>query len=110
MKIKGKLYRVHRLVYAYFYGYFPVEIDHINRIRDDNRIENLRETDRIHNVLNTTGVPNAITGEVGIYEDRSTKGLKKRYTFRIQGKTFRFYTIEEAKEAKSRLRKEYYGI
>jgi len=42
-KIKGKTYGVHRLIYIYHYGDIKDKyIDHINRVRDDNRIENLR--------------------------------------------------------------------
>jgi hypothetical protein len=43
IKIDGKQYREHRLVWLYHTGELPsCQIDHINRIRDDNRIENLR--------------------------------------------------------------------
>ena len=42
-EIQGKKYRLHRLVWLYVYGgYPPSQIDHINCIRDDNRIANLR--------------------------------------------------------------------
>ena len=40
--IGGSAHRVHRLVFLYHYGYIPTNIDHINGVRDDNRIENLR--------------------------------------------------------------------
>ena len=40
--IKGKFYLVHRLIFMMFYGYIPKEIDHINGMRNDNKIENLR--------------------------------------------------------------------
>lgn len=40
--IKGKFYLIHRLIFMMFHGYIPKEIDHINGIRNDNRIENLR--------------------------------------------------------------------
>jgi hypothetical protein len=43
--INRKLYRRSRLVFLYFYGYLPETIDHINRIRTDDRIENLRAAD-----------------------------------------------------------------
>ena len=105
IKIKGKQYKAHRLVYAYFHGRFPeLEIDHINRQRTDNRIENLREVDRQTNVDNTVRKINPDTGTVGIHIDR-TKGLKKKYAFYYKGKTYRFRTIEEAK----RRREELYG-
>jgi hypothetical protein len=41
--INGKRYKAHRLAWLYIYGDFPKgQIDHINGVRDDNRIENLR--------------------------------------------------------------------
>ena len=42
--INGKLIYTHRLVWLYFNKSIPKYIDHVNGIRDDNRIENLRET------------------------------------------------------------------
>lgn len=110
VKIKGKQYKAHRLIYALYYGLMPVGvIDHINGIRTDNRIENLRCVTQADNVANTVQSRNALTGEYGIYEDRSTKGLKRRYSFHFSGKTYRFKTIEEAKKAKNALWKEKYG-
>ena len=42
--INRKPFKVHRLAWLYIYGELPTyTIDHINRIRDDNRIENLRD-------------------------------------------------------------------
>jgi len=50
----GKLYRSHRLIWIYHYGDIPegLQIDHINRIRNDNRIENLRVVSQSTNNLN----------------------------------------------------------
>ena len=41
---KKKMFRVHRLVYEAFNGPIPdgLQIDHINTVRDDNRLANLR--------------------------------------------------------------------
>lgn len=42
--INGKGYYLHRLVWLYHKGTLPInEIDHINRNKSDNRIENLRD-------------------------------------------------------------------
>ena len=39
---KGKQWLLHRLIYYYHTGEWPDQIDHINRIKTDSRVENLR--------------------------------------------------------------------
>jgi len=69
MMIDGKNYLAHRLAWFYVYGEWPKnQIDHINRIKTDNRICNLRDVNnstnqhnnstRRHNTSGTTGVMN----------------------------------------------------
>jgi hypothetical protein len=56
IKIGGKLLKAHRLAWLYIYGYLPEnQIDHINRIKHDNRILNLREVSRSCNMRNKKG-------------------------------------------------------
>lgn len=96
IKVKGKQFKAHRIVWLLNYGKFPTkELDHKNRNKLDNRIENLRESDRIQQNNNKEFIPNKQTGKIGIYIDK-TKGLKKKYTTKIKKRTYRFYTIEEA--------------
>jgi hypothetical protein len=65
MKVYGKTYSVHQIVFLMNHGFIPKEIDHINGNRADNRIENLREVTRSQNQMNiglrktnTSGVKN----------------------------------------------------
>lgn len=52
--IAGKIYREHRLVWLYHCGKWPEKnLDHINGIKWDNRIENLRDCSQQQNVWNT---------------------------------------------------------
>ena len=63
IKIKQATFEVHRLVWVMHNGYIPVglQIDHINRDRLDNRIENLRlvthRQNAENNCRNMSGVP-----------------------------------------------------
>lgn len=51
--LDNKRYRAHRLAWFYVHGMWPSqEIDHINRIKHDNRIANLREATRAENNQN----------------------------------------------------------
>lgn len=53
IKVCGKVVHSHRLAWFYVFGYMPEkEIDHINRVKDDNRINNLREATRSENAKN----------------------------------------------------------
>ena len=41
-----------RVIFALVHGRFPSEIDHANRVRSDDRIDNLRECSRLENARN----------------------------------------------------------
>ena len=104
LKVKTKQFKAHRIAWLLCHGDFPrTELDHINRNRTDNRIENLRECTRQEQLLNRDIEPNKETGVVGIYIDR-TKGLKKKYAFHHKGKTYRFYSLEDARKARENVK------
>jgi HNH endonuclease len=53
VKFKNKQVKVHRLAWFLHYREWPkYQIDHINGIRDDNRIDNLRDVERKFNANN----------------------------------------------------------
>ena len=53
IRIDGKGYQAHRLIWLYVNGAWPVnEIDHVNGVRNDNRISNLREVTNSQNLQN----------------------------------------------------------
>lgn len=107
IKVKGRQFKAHRIAWLLCKGDFPVmELDHINHDRLDNRIENLREVDRQGNIDNIRIPLNKDTGVIGIYKDKTTKGLKAVYTFHFMGKSYRFRTLEEAKSEKEKLKNE----
>jgi hypothetical protein len=67
IRIDGRGYPVHRLAWLYVYGQWPSgEIDHINRIRDDNRLFNLREASISQNRWNRSKNRNNTSGLKGV--------------------------------------------
>lgn len=100
--LDGKYYLIHRIVYALHYNKLPEIIDHIDRNRSNNKIENLRESDVNYNVwnssissANTTGVKGIRKVKRGNYEAFEARVAIKSKT--IQVGTFK--TLEEAKSA-----------
>ena len=60
-------YSAHRLAWLYVHGEWPPEqIDHINRIRHDNRLANLRLATRFENAQNTSLRKNNLSGVRGV--------------------------------------------
>lgn len=66
IRLDGRLYKAHRLVWLYVHGVWPLKnIDHINRIKNDNRLENLRLADQsinMHNVDVRVGSKSGVAG------------------------------------------------
>lgn len=66
--IDQKMYRLHRVIWLWHYGYLPENsLDHINNIKDDNRVENLREVSPQCNAINSNEPRNNSSGIRGIY-------------------------------------------
>lgn len=65
--IDGKRYYAHRLAWLYKNGELPSnEIDHINGVKSDNRIDNLRLATRSQNASNRPIQSNNTSGHIGI--------------------------------------------
>ena len=82
----------HRFIYYYFNRIIPEQVDHINCIRNDNRIENLRNVTHQQNAFNTKAK--------GYYWNKREKKFQAR--IKINSKTIYlglFDTKEEAHQA-----------
>jgi hypothetical protein len=106
--INKQKYLQHRLAWFYVYGKWPKEqLDHINRIKSDNRISNLRECSPRENSYNTKG-----QNKTSKYKGVSLDNNKWKAQIRINGiKTTigRFNTEIEAAKAYDEKAKEFQG-
>ena len=80
--LKGKSYLEHRLIWLYHSGIWPKEhIDHINGIKDDNRIENLREATNQQNMFNKKSVKGSTSKYKGVSWSKVNKRWMVRYRY-----------------------------
>lgn len=70
----NKLRLAHRIVWFMYYGEWPKDqIDHINGVATDNRIENLRDVSRQDNQRNVRRKANNTSGTTGVHWHISKK-------------------------------------
>lgn len=92
IKIDKKLYLAHRLVWFYAHGRWPKEeIDHINRVKNDNRIDNLREVTHQQQQFNK--------GAKGYYWSKWAKKWMARIKLNGKMKYIGYYDTEEEASA-----------
>ena len=106
IKINGKEYYAHRLAWLYVHGEWPADqIDHINGVRSDNRIDNLRLASKKQNMENRKQQINNKSGYRGVYW-HTTSG-KWRARVKHHGKHYEsgsFDVLEEAAAAAKAMR------
>lgn len=66
IRIDGKLYKAHRVIWFMNYGYWPDYIDHIDGDGTNNRIENLRNVSMPENMKNRPRQKNNTSGVSGV--------------------------------------------
>jgi len=107
--VSGRRYQEHRLIFLWWHGVQPEQIDHVNGRKDDNRIENLRRANHSTNQVNTSDRGSA-SGVRGVrYVDKTGRWAARVY---LDGKEIRvgtFSTLEEASAAYRSKMREIFG-
>lgn len=105
--VEGNSYLLHRLIFEYHHGFVPEQIDHVNGIIDDNRIENLRSATHGQNMKNTKLRKDNKAGVKGVYK------CKNSWAAAISNNGIRtsryFKTKEKAEEHVEMLRSHLHG-
>lgn len=111
INIDGYSYRAHRLAWFYVHGVWPTEkMDHINGIKDDNRIINLREASNCENGWNVGMSSTNKSGIKGVCWDKQTrKWLVQCWVSGRQYKIGRFSSLEIAARAIAEFRAKNHG-
>lgn len=66
--IFGSKYLLHRLIWKLMFNEEPSDLDHINGVRDDNRLQNLRVVNHQENMRNMRKVAANSSGYTGVYK------------------------------------------
>ncbi len=95
--VDGKRYLLHRIIWLFVYGEFPVyQIDHIDHNRSNNKLNNLREVTNSENAKNRSLASNNTSGKIGIY--RKKNGMYES-SIKIDGKHIYLGTFSTENEA-----------
>ena len=106
--VGGKSYRVHRLVFLYHHGYMPIQVDHIDGNRMNNKIENLRDATSSQNNQNRKATSSSgIKGVV--WHKQSKKWVASICVNRKSVHLGSFLSIEEAALVANRARQLAHG-
>lgn len=100
-----KVHRFHRLVFLWHHGFLPVFIDHKNRRRSDNRIENLRAATNAQNGWNKRLRP----GYKGVHFTPKTGRFRAKIRKDRQVHIGYFATAREAALAYDKKARELFG-
>ena len=107
--ILGHVFSAHRVAWAHSFGRWPeTELDHINRDRQDNRLQNLRLASKTENGHNRTPRGSSKYAGVSWYDplQKWKAGVSKNGNFYYLGY---FENEEEAARARDKKARELYG-
>ena len=76
IKVNGKLYKAHRLIYLMHHGELPQFLDHIDGNPLNNQLSNLRPANKSQNGFNRKMNSNSTSGHKGVSWDKQSRKWK----------------------------------
>lgn len=101
ISVDGKLYLAHRLAWFYCFQEWPTKIiDHINGVKDDNRLDNLQDISQNKNVSKANR-------EIGKSGYKNVRKIYNRYqaAIKVQGKTIHIGMYDSGESAHAAVEK-----
>ena len=107
----SRKYQAHRLAWLHTHGVWPKDqIDHINRIRTDNRIANLREVSHKQNQQNKSKRHDNTSGHPGVYWNKQNSKWQAKIAHNYKDIHLGYFaTLEEALSARKAAEKLYWA-
>ena len=106
----NRIYKAHRLIFLMHKGYLPVEIDHIDGNKLNNRIDNLREATRAQNIFNRGLMKTNTSGVKGVsWSKERNKWEVQMYVDGKKHNIGRFENLEVAKAMAIAFRQQHHG-
>ncbi len=111
IQVQSRDYQAHRLAWLYVNGEWPKDqLDHINRVRTDNRISNLRDVTQKQNQQNRSTNSDSTSGHPGVYWHKQSSKWRAQITHNKKNIHLGcFNTIEEAIAARKAAEKLYWS-
>lgn len=110
LRVCGKKYFLHRIIFLWHHGFMPECLDHIDGNQSNNRIENLRAATMSQNCMNKKLQKNNTTGVRGVHLDKkcgrfvaSITVLRKRVVLGY------FENLEDASNCYSEKVRQFHG-
>ena len=109
IKVCGGRYYASRLAWLFVYSEWPDgQIDHVNHIRDDDRIENLQVVSSLGNNRNRSKATNNASGVTGVHWIKSRQCWRSNIT--VKGRLIHLYQgkdLDRAVAARNAAEREY---
>ena len=108
VKLNGQVYKAHRIIFKFVYGYLPDMLDHRDGNKMNNNITNLRPATAQENQRNAQLRVDSTSGATGV---SFSKGKWRAYIYvdERQINLGRFLAKDLAVEARRKAQKEYFG-